>query len=254
MADVLAALFRWAHIHRRSKVNPYIGTHRPAAPVARDRVMNVEMGVRNADELRWFWKACDEVGKPFGAVCRLLLLTGCRREEIARIVQGELSDDLAMLRLPGERTKNGLPHSVPLSQLAREILIGVPQVPRSQFVFSTNGRTPISGFSKYKASLDVVMLDEAREEQGRDAVIPPWRLHDLRRTAATGMAGIGVPPHIVEATLNHVSGAKTGVAGTYNRAAYEPEKRAALEKWANHITDIVAGRKAKAVPLLGQTP
>jgi integrase len=253
MADVLGTLFGWLHEHRRIKVNPCIGTHRPPAPVARDRVLNVETGVRNADELRWLWRACNVVAEPFGAMCKLLLLTGCRREEIARMTRAELSDNLATLRLPGDRTKNGLPHDVPLPPLAREILRGVPQLAGCKFVFSTNGRTPISGFSKYKTRLDAAMLSEALKEQGRDATIPPWRLHDLRRTAATGMASIGVPPHIVEACLNHVSGAKAGVAGTYNRAAYEPEKRAALERWANHVTGTVSGRKAKVVPLRGRS-
>jgi len=81
---------------------------------------------------------------------------------------------------------------------------------------------------------------------------PPWRLHDLRRTAATGMADIGIPPHIVEAALNHVSGAKAGVAGTYNRAAYANEKRAALERWALHIERLVSsGEPDKVVNLHG---
>jgi integrase len=254
MADVLGTMFGWLLTHRRIPTNPCIGTHRPAAPVARDRTLNVEVGLRNADELRWLWKACDAVGAPFGTICKLLLLTGCRREEVARMTRGELNDDLAMLRLPGERTKNGLPHDVPLPPQAREILSDIPQIPACKFVFSTNGQSPISGFSKYKSRLDAAMLAEARKEEGRDATIPPWRLHDLRRTAATGMAGIGIPPHIIEAALNHVSGAKAGVAGTYNRAAYEPEKRVALERWADHITGIVTGSSAKAVPLRGPMP
>jgi integrase len=79
--------------------------------------------------------------------------------------------------------------------------------------------------------------------------IPPWRLHDLRRTAATGMAEIGIAPHIVEAALNHVSGVKAGVAGTYNRATYAEEKRAALERWASHVEGIVSGRPANVVSL-----
>jgi integrase len=127
---------------------------------------------------------------------------------------------------------------VPLAPLARDILKSVTA--DAGLLFTTTGRSPVSGFSKIKSRLDNSMS------------IPPWRLHDLRRTAATGMAGIGVAPHIVEACLNHVSGAKAGVAGTYNRAAYEPEKRAALERWADHITGIVSGRAAKVVALRGR--
>jgi integrase len=242
MAVVLGTLFGWLHEHRRIKTNPCIGAHRPKAPVARDRVLNVDLGVRNADELRWLWKACGMVGEPFGTMCKLLLLTGCRREEIARISRAEISDDLSMLRMSGLRTKNGLPHDVPLPPMARGLLGYVMEGADCKFLFSTNGRTPLSGFSKYKSRLDAAMLINAKNEQGSDAVIPPWRLHDLRRTCATGMAGIGIAPHIVEAALNHVSGAKAGVAGTYNRAAYEPEKRAALERWADHIGGLVSGR------------
>ena len=145
MADVFGTLFGWLQEHRRIKANPCVGTHRPPAPAARIGP-DVEVDVRKADELRWFWSACDAVGVPFGAMCKVLLLTGCRREEIARMSRSELSDDMAMLRLPGSRTKNGLPHDVPLSPIAREILPGVPRIEGCKFVFSTNGQTPVSRF------------------------------------------------------------------------------------------------------------
>lgn len=95
----------------------------------------------------------------------------------------------------------------------------------------------MSGWSKIKRRMDERMK------------IPPWRLHDLRRTAATGMAEIGIAPHIVEAALNHLSGAKAGVAGIYNRAQYAAEKKAALARWAQHVLGIVGGRAANVVPL-----
>jgi integrase len=109
------------------------------------------------------------------------------------------------------------------------------------FAFTTNGRTPVSGWSKTKKRLDRTMGD-----------LPPWRLHDLRRTTATGMATIGVAPHVVEAALNHISGAKAGVAGTYNRAAYAAEKKSALERWAAYVEALVAGRSATVVPMRRQ--
>jgi integrase len=249
MADALGAMFKWLMRHRRGAIvaNPCLGNYRPDAPHPGDRVLNSRRDVRGADELRWFWAACDAVGGPFGAVAKLLLLTGCRRDEIAKMRRDEATDDLATLLLPGARTKNNLPHVVPLSGLARETLTNTPRIEGCAYIFSTNGKTPVSGFSKFKRRLDAAMLAAAAKERGSDAAIPAWRLHDLRRTAATGMASIGVAPHIVEAVLNHVSGAKGGVAGTYNREQYEPEKRAALERWAAHVEGVVGGLAAANV-------
>jgi integrase len=202
----------------------------PPAPAARDRVLtDAEVGQ--------VWRACGASGEPFGSAVRLLLLTGCRLNEVAGMRTPELSDDGATWTIPGERTKNGRAHVVPLSPQAREVLAGVLRISDS-LVFTTNGRTPVSGWSKVKRRLD------------RAAEIPSWRLHDLRRTAATGMAELGVPPHVVEAALNHVSGARAGVAGTYNRAAYAAEKRAALERWGAHVAGLASGRRAaKVVPI-----
>jgi hypothetical protein len=230
MGDALGALFKWAARHRRDalQVNPVVGVYRPGPPAQRQRVLNAKSEIRQADELRQFWKATGIMGQPFGPLFRLLLLTGCRLSEIAEMTHSELSDDLSMLHLPGSRTKNGRPHVVYLSPLAREVLQGVTPIEGCPYVFSTNGRTPVSGFSKAKARLDGLMT------------VQDWRLHDLRSTAATGMAGLGVPPHIVEAALNHVSGAKAGVAGTYNVEAYMGERKEALERWAAHVEGIVS--------------
>jgi integrase len=252
LADALGAMFKWLMRHRRAAIvaNPCLGSYRPDAPASRERVLNFRPDVRGADELRWFWDACDAVGEPFGAIAKLLLLSGCRLSEIARMARGELSDDFVTLRLPGERTKNGLPHNVPLSALAREIIANTTRIEGCAYIFSTNGKTPVSGFSKFKKRLDGAMLAAALKERGSDAAIPPWRIHDLRRTAATGMAAIGIAPHIIEACLNHVSGAKGGVAGIYNREQYEPEKRAALERWANLIGEITSQTpRGNVVPL-----
>jgi integrase len=249
MVDVLGTMFGWLHAHRRIVVNPCIGAYRPPPPAARERVLNTKADVRAADELRWLWQACNAVGDPFGALVKVLLLTGCRLNEIARMQRTELSDDLATLRLPGARTKNGRGIDIPLPPLVREILESLPE--DGPFVFSTNGKTAVSGFSKYKARLDALMLDEAAKDNV--ATIAPWRLHDLRRTCATGMANIGVMPHIIEACLNHVSGAKSGIAGVYNVASYEAERLAALQRWADHVASVVLVRKRKIVALRGRT-
>jgi integrase len=184
-------------------------------------------------EIVKFWSAVDAERKEFSGLLKLLLLTGCRLNEVAGMRRAELSDDGATWSIPGERTKNKRPHIVPLAPLAREIL--ATMAGDGELVFTTTGRSPVSGWSRIKTSLDGAMA------------IPPWRLHDLRRTAATGMAEIGIAPHIVEAALNHISGAKAGVAGTYNRAAYAPEKRAALERWASHVQGLVCGQPANIV-------
>ncbi|MET4275162.1 integrase [Bradyrhizobium sp. F1.2.2] len=244
--DALGTLFWWLKQHRRIKTNPSVDVHRPAPPKKGKRVLNVKLDIRNADELRWFWAACDHLGA-YGSICKLLLLTGCRREEIARMNVEELNTGNAMLSLPGERTKNHLPHLVPLPALAQEIIESVPRV-SNYYVFSTTGQTPMSGFSKYKKRLDELMLIEARKERGTNVTIPKWKLHDLRRTVSTGMNGIGILPHVVEAALNHISGeAKSGVAGTYNLEQYLPERVAAYERWATYVAGIISGSNTSNV-------
>jgi integrase len=232
MLACLSKMFGWLAQRRKIDKNPCIGVHRPDPSTARDRVLTDA-------EIVKFWLVTDMIGGVFTPLLKLLLLTGSRLNEVAGMTREELSDDGLTWNIPGSRTKNKRPHVVPLAPLARDVLESVSA--KAGLLFTTTGRSPVSGFSKMKIRLDNSMS------------IPPWRLHDLRRTAATGMAGIGVPPHIIEACLNHVSGAKAGVAGTYNRAAYEPEKRAALERWADHIASIVSGRAAKVVALRGRS-
>jgi integrase len=242
MAAALSKLFAWAKDHRHVSVNPAVDMYKPEAPKARARVLNVKLDVRRADELRWVWSACDSLSEPFGTLLRLLLLTGCRLNELAKLRSEEVSDDLATLRIPGARTKNHLPHDVYLPPLARNLLASVKQIDGCAFVFSTNGTSPVSGWSKTKKRLDAAMLALARKERGKDVTIDAWRIHDLRRTCATGMAGksVGIAPHVIEAALNHISGAKASVAGIYNREEYEPEKRDAWQRWADHVDGIVA--------------
>jgi integrase len=229
MLSCLSRMFRWLVQHRRAETNPCAGVHRPEASRARDRVLTDA-------EIVKFWTATDAAGEPFRAVLKLLLLTGCRLNEVAGMRRAELSDDGATWTIPGERTKNRRPHVVPLAPPAREVLANAGGT--SEIVFTTTGQSPPSGWSKVKKRLDSAMGSP-----------PAWRLHDLRRTTATGMAEIGVPPHIVEACLNHVSGAKASVAGVYNRAAYMPERRAALERWAAHVRGLVGRKSAGVIPL-----
>jgi integrase len=226
----LSVCFGWLLRHRRIDVNPCVGVWRPRPPAARDRVLS-------NDEIKAFWKAADAVGGPFGVVSKLLLLTGSRLNEIAELQWGEIAEDGSILHLPGERTKNHRPHIIPLSPLARDLVADQQQIESCPFVFTTNGRTPISGWSKMKARLDA--------EMG----IAHWRIHDLRRTCVTGMAEIGVAPHVIEAVVNHISGTRAGVAGTYNRSELLAERRAALERWAAHVAGLVAEKPANVTPI-----
>ena len=228
MARTLSKMFGWLLQHRRITTNPCIGVYCPPALPSRERVLTNE-------EVRWFWQACDKLGAPFGPLLQVLLLTGQRLNEVAAMRHDELAAD-GIWHLPGSRTKNHRQHAVPLSPLVVEWLGSVKSVEGCHYVFTTTGRSPVSGWSKTKKRLDAAMLAVAQREE-----LAPWRLHDLRRTAVTGMAELGIAPHVIEAVVNHISGHKGGVAGVYNRATYAEEKRAALSRWAAHVQAIVSG-------------
>jgi integrase len=241
VAVVLGVFFGWAKRNRHISVNAALDLNRPRPAKARSRVLNTKTDVRRADELRWFWSAAGELGQPFAALLKLLLLTGCRRDELNKLTFDEVSDDLATLRIPGERVKNHKAFNVYLPPLAVQLLAGVPRLAGCKYVFSINGRTPIANWSKLKARLDKAILKLARQERGDDFQLEAFRLHDLRRSMATGAAGIGIAPHVIEACLNHVSGHKAGVAGVYNLETYESERRIAWARWSEHVQSIING-------------
>jgi integrase len=183
--------------------------------------------VLNDSELKAVWNACDDTDH--GRIVRLLLLTGQRAAEIGSLRWEEVHGD--MIVLPGTRTKNKRSHIIPLSSPAKAILNGYRVLGRT-FVFGRDDSHGFRGWGVSKQRLD----ERAAKANG---AMPPWVVHDLRRTCATGMIELGIQPHIVEAVLNHVSGHKSGVAGIYNRAAYDTEKREALERWASHVLAVV---------------
>jgi integrase len=240
--SALSSMFGWLHRHRLVDANPAAGVHRPPTAMARDRALS-------ESEIRWFWRACDATGEPFGAIFRLLLLTGQRLNEVAGMRWEELSDDATTWALPATRTKNRRAHVVPLAPAAQAMVAAAPRTLGCKFVFSTTGRTPPSGWSKVKRRLDAAMLAAARAERGPDATVPPWRLHDLRRTAVTGMAELGVRPDVIEMAVNHVSGHRGGIAGVYNKSELLPERRAALARWAVHVQGVVSGAAGKVVAM-----
>jgi integrase len=221
----LHKFFGWLVQRRVITMNPCAGLWRPDEGPARDRVLTDQ-------EVRWFWRACGDVGEPFGQVLKLLLLTGQRRREVAGMTRAELNGDTWTLL--GDRTKNKKAHVVPLSQAARDLIAQVPVVGQ-RYVFTVNGRAHVTGWTKVKARLDARMRELAASET---AALPPWRIHDLRRTCASGLQRLGVKLEVTEKILNHTSGSFGGIVGIYQRHDFIDERRKALTAWANHLDRI----------------
>ena len=228
MFAVLSKLFAWLIQHRRIEATPCTSVHRPESAMARDRVLT-------NDEIVKFWRTTEQIRPQFGSVLKLLLLTGCRLNEIAQLRWEELSAD--EINLPGTRTKNHRAHRIPLAPMAQSIIAAMPRIDDCPYVFTTNGKAPVSVGSKIKNGLDAEMK------------IPAWRIHDLRRSAVTGMAELGIRPDVIELCVNHVSGTRGGIAGVYNRSELLPERRAALERWAVQVQGIVSGKLANVLPM-----
>ena len=197
MHAVLSSMFGWLKRRRQADANPVAGVDRPDPPTARDRALD-------DGEIVKLWRATAEVGEPFGAIYRLLLLTGCRLGEIAGMRWDEVGPDGTTLTIPAARTKAKRPHDVMLSPAAREIIAAQPRIGDSPFVFTgRTGVTAVSGFSKAKGAIDALMPGVA-----------PWRTHDLRRTVASGLQRLGVKLEVTEKVLGHHSGSFAGIVGT----------------------------------------
>jgi integrase len=208
---------------------------------SRDRVLT-------DDEIAHLWPALDEMGYPFGDFMKVLTLTAQRRQEVATMqwTDIDLSADPPTWTLPRSATKGDREHVVPLSEQVVAVLSDVPRFKANAYIFTTKPGRPISGFSKAKATVNRKALEAAQKaakEDGEDpeavTALPAWRMHDLRRTAASNMARMGFPPHVVAAVLNHSPGSTQGVTAIYNRYAYADEKAAALTAWARHVTSIL---------------
>jgi integrase len=187
-----------------------------------------------ADEIRVVWAAAERLGYPFGSFFQIALITGQRRSEVAGMRWAHLDFDEALWTLPAEATKVGWTQVVPLPSLAVDMLRKLPgkayAAGPTRFVFTTDGDAPVSGFSKAKLRLDRI-IGEARSGEA----LAPWTIHDLRRTAATEMARLGVSRFVIGRVLNH---ADRGVTGIYDRHAYLQEKRHALETWARYLGNL----------------
>ena len=225
----LSGFFVCALDRNYCEINPVLGIRRRGGNGSRERVLTPA-------ELVDIWKSCEDTD--YGRIVKLLLLTGARRNEIANLLWSEINLEKREIELPGERTKNGYPHAVAISDQVLEILQSVIPVHGRDFVFG-EGSAGFQGWSKAKAALDV-RINKRRADRG-EKPISAWVLHDLRRTLVTEMNEQKIaPPHIVEACVNHISGHKSGVAGVYNRAQYAAEKRAAFEAWGVRVAGLVA--------------
>jgi integrase len=227
----LSGFFTWAMQHGLTEHNPVVGTKKPKAFQPRDRVLS-------DDELRRIWHACGDLGGDYGRIVRLLILTGQRRGEVGAMCWDELDTTRDMWTIPATRTKNGRAHSLPLLPMMRSLLADVRRRVTRDQLFGVRG----NGYTAWgvgRAALDK-----------RVGIATPWTVHDIRRSVATGMANIGVQPHIVEQVLNHVSGHKAGVAGVYNRSSYERDVRNALIMWHDHVRSVIEGSEQKILPLL----
>jgi integrase len=209
--SITRKLFNWTVENDIIVSSPVAGVRPPSQETSRDRVLTDA-------ELRKIWQAAPE--GPFGAIVKLAILTGQRRSEISRMEWAEIEGDT--WTLSKERTKNGRQHEVPLSRQAKALLESQQRI-SDRFVFSYDAGA-FNGFSKSKARLDAA------------CGVQNWTLHDLRRTTASGMAKLGVSLVVIEKVLNHVSGSLAGIVGVYQRHEFAKEKRAALQKWADHVT------------------
>ena len=220
-------LMNWCIDRGMIETSPVAHLKPPAKETARERVLSDA-------ELKTCWRMAELEGFPFAQCVQLMMLTGQRRGEVSGMRWSELDLEQGLWSLPSTRVKNSTAHIVPLAPLAVDILKSVPRFQNSDFVFTTTGTTPISGFGRLKERLDAAFADAE-----------DWRFHDLRRTMATNMAMLRVAPHIIEAVLNHKSGIVSGVAAIYNRHAYLDEKREALELWARKVEQMTSESSAR---------
>lgn len=227
----LKTVFRWAVENDWIDADPTQGVKKPKAEVSRDRVLSM-------DEIATIWREAGQLGFPFTEYVRTLLLTGQRRSEIAGAKWDWIDLKAATLTLPASETKNGRAHLVPLSPQVVAILKAMPRLGDAGFVFTTNSTSPISGFTKLKTKLDKALGDQ----------VSGWVFHDLRRAFATHAVRLGVLEEVIVRVLNHTAQGVT--ARVYALHQYEPEKRSALNRWANEVMRAVGGRSQdKVVPI-----
>jgi integrase len=221
----LGALFAWAVQMGLVDTNPVIGTIRPEGSKARERLLTDA-------ELAKIWAACGD--DDHGKIVRLAALLGQRRGEIGGMCWSEVDLGHSTWTIPSSRAKNGRSHTLPLPPLAMQIIESVPRMVGRDYLFGVRAEGGFVRWSQAKAALD-----------DRAGIADTWVLHDLRRATATGLANLGVAPHVVEAILNHQTGTRNAIARTYNKSNYENETRAAMVLWSDHIGALTSGGPRK---------
>lgn len=243
--NAMRPFFKWMRARELIQIDPMEGLSPPDPTEARDRVLE-------PDEIAKLWEAANHTVLPYGPFYKLLILTLQRRDEVAGMQWRELDNRDKTWIIPSSRTKNGREHLVHLSPLAWSIIEDLaakaPVVAEGRFaypfVFPATPTTYISGFSVAKQTIDETI------EEIFGSSLEPWRLHDLRRTGATGLASLGVPPHIVERILNHISAKDVGgLTGIYQRFQYAEERKRALLKWSSYVERLATPR-LHATPLI----
>jgi integrase len=215
--SAIGKLFSWCLERDILAVSPCAGVKPPSPEQSRERVLDDA-------ELGNVWRAAEQLDGPFGALIKLLMLTGARRNEIARMEWSEIDLDARLWVLPAARAKNGRALHLPLSEPAIAILTALPQL-SDKWVLTTDGKKAMRNFFIGKQQLDALL---PADMQG-------WWIHDLRRSAASGMARLGVNLPVIEKVLNHASGSFAGIVGVYQRHKFETEMAAALESWGRHV-------------------
>ncbi len=229
-------LFNWAVERGVVETTPIANISAPGKETRRDRVLD-------DDEIRTLWQGCEEIEWPFGPFVQLLLLTAQRRGELAMARWADLSgldSDQPVWALPRETTKSDRAHTVPLSPQAARIFANLPRT--GEYIFSTGrrGDKPPSGFGNAKKRLDAA------------TDLSSWRFHDLRRSAASIMARVNILPHVLSRVLNHAPSQQEGITAIYNRYAYEPEKRHALQVLGGFVENLIQPAPEKVVSLSAQ--
>jgi integrase len=225
----IKTFLRWCVGRAVLDQSPAEGVPLPSKEVARDRVLE-------DNELARVILAARNIGGPYGGIVELLALTGQRREEVARLQREELDLTRQVWTLPKTRTKNAKVHVVHLSEQSLAVLKRAEQT--GLYVFSLLGTKPFPGFSRAKRRLDQL------------SGVTGWRLHDLRRTCVSGMARLGIAPHVADKILNHQAGTISGVAAVYQRHEFLAERQEALKRWGTHVARIVTEAAGERPPNL----